>query len=218
MALTKVVDLIKSAQILLLDETGNRWPETEVLKWYNAALKEIALHRPDVCTVTREHVCTAGVRQALGPNDIRLIEITHNVDGRVINPTTKDVLDVMARNWMSDTTEHNQVVQYVYDERAPKQFYLYPRPALGLRIEIIVSKVPDAAVITDFETDETTLAIDDVYENAILDYMLFRAFSKDSKGAGTNKATFHRQLFDNAIGIKNQADAATSPNAKLRNQ
>src|SRR5690554_4681007 len=106
MAVTKVIDLIKSAQILLLDETGNRWPETEVLKWYNASLKEIALHRPDVCTETRVHSCTAGVRQQLGADDIRLIEITHNVDGRVINPTTKDVLDVMARNWMSDPVEH----------------------------------------------------------------------------------------------------------------
>ena len=62
----------------------------------------------------------------------------------------------------------------------------------------------------DFGLSLATL--DDIYANAIFDYMLYRAYQKDTESASDlNKATLFLQSFQNSMGIKSQADTASSP-------
>ena len=75
-------------------------------------------------------------------------------------------------------------------------------------IEVIYSTAP--ADITYSSTAVITL--DDIYANAILDYMLYRAYQKDSEYAGNaERSMMHYQSFANALGIKSRADAAIDP-------
>jgi branched-subunit amino acid ABC-type transport system permease component len=51
-----------------------------------------------------------------------------------------------------------------------------------------------------------------VYANCILDYVLYRSYQKDSEFAGNaQRAMMHYQSFANALGVKTQADGATTP-------
>ena len=47
MATTKVVDILDRASIILQDSTNVRFPNAELLKFFNDAQKEVVLHRPD---------------------------------------------------------------------------------------------------------------------------------------------------------------------------
>ena len=75
-------------------------------------------------------------------------------------------------------------------------------------IEIIYSIAP-----SDITYSTTvTITLDDIYANAILDYMLYRAYQKDSEYAGNaERSMMHYQSFANGLGIKTRADAATDP-------
>ena len=79
-------------------------------------------------------------------------------------------------------------------------------------IEIIYSSSPANITISNFTSDTTTITLDDVYANALLDYILYRAYQKDSEYAGDlQKSGSFMQSFQNALGIKTQVDAGAAP-------
>jgi hypothetical protein len=80
-------------------------------------------------------------------------------------------------------------------------FYVFPpQPATGMAsIEIVYSKVP--AIIPTGATEVITIR--DIYANALLDYVLYRAFGKDSEyGNQSDRSQIHYKMFSQAIGIK----------------
>jgi hypothetical protein len=48
----------------------------------------------------------------------------------------------------------------------------------------------------------------------LLDYVLYRAFSKEDPAAAPQRAVTHYQAFATAIGIQSQVETATSPGRK----
>ena len=56
------------------------------------------------------------------------------------------------------------------------------------------------------------ISVPDIYGNVVQDYVLFRAYSKDSTYAGNgNRAQAHYTMFANALGIEVKATMAVSP-------
>ena len=68
--------------------------------------------------------------------------------------------------------------------------------------------------ITSSDLDSTSvLAKEDIYVGALTDYVLFKAFSKDSEYSGNiQRANAAYQLFAYAIGIGNRKLYVNSPN------
>ena len=65
MATTKVVDIIDRASIILQDSTHVRFPEQELLKFFNDAQKEVVLLRPDANMQNATMTCVAGSKQTI---------------------------------------------------------------------------------------------------------------------------------------------------------
>ena len=130
---------------------------------------------------------------------------------KTIQNIQKKVLDDTVSDWYGTTG--NFVEYYVYDERDPKHFYVYPHPSGGgHKADIVFSFAPDKINIPNFSTSTTVIGLDDIYANAIFDYMLYRAYQKDTESASDlNRATLFLQSFQNSMGIKSQADTASSP-------
>ena len=60
------------------------------------------------------------------------------------------------------------------------------------------------------------LGIPDIFGNAVTDYVLFRAYTKDAEYAGNaQRASTHYNLFINSVTGKGQIDIITSPNADM---
>jgi hypothetical protein len=222
MATVKVVDLIVRAQKLLQDEDSVRWTVTELQYWLNDAYKETIGLRPDANTQTAEYTCVAGPRQVITgsfPNAIRLVEVVRNLastsNKTSIRLTDRRSLDTQQRSWYSETPTAS-VELYMFDPRTPKEFLVYPPASTAARLEVIYSVLPADHTLTASQlvnpATAETIRIDDIFATALFDYMLYRAFSKDAEQtAMMQRAVAHYQAFQNALGIKQQVDAASQP-------
>ncbi len=214
MATVKVIDLIDRAEEILQDTTNVRWSQQTLLDYLNDGQREVVLFRPDANPVNTSFTLTANsAKQTLPGAALRLLSIYKNA-----SPTTKPitnierrVLDDQIEDWHG-TTDTN-VEHYVYDPMDPKVFYVYPHStASDATIDLVYSSAPVDLTIANFNTTSTVISLDDIYANAILDYILYRAYQKDTEYAGDmNRSGVYLQSFQNALGIKNQVDAGSTP-------
>ena len=213
MATTKVTDILDRASIILQDNTNVRFPNAELLKFFNDAQKEVVLHRPDANMVNTTHALADGSKQTLPSVALRLVEVVRNVGGRAVTQVDRRILDETLPNWHESTAGTNKIEHYIYDAADPKNYYVYPKAVSGTHsLEIIYSSTPSEISISNFTSDTTVISLDDIYANCLLDYILYRAYQKDSEFAGNaQRAMMHYQSFANALGVKTQADMAATP-------
>ena len=98
-------------------------------------------------------------------------------------------------------------MNFVYDNRDPLHFYVYPPAVNGAKLEILYAKQPAEITATS-----QTLGLLDIYAEPLFNYVLFRAYSKDAEfGANAALAQGYLSLFTNLLGIKTTKDFAFSP-------
>ncbi|MBB68011.1 MAG: hypothetical protein CMP19_10825 [Rickettsiales bacterium] len=207
MSTRKVIDAIAQVRTTLVDTTGTRWPDLELLNGYNNAVLAVVNLRPDASTKNISFTTEAGKSKQVLPSDgLRWMDIVYDVaSGNPIRKTDRTTLDDQIPNWHNSVG--NRVTNWVFDERDPKTAYVYPQPADAVEIQIIYSVAPSAVNITDFENDTTTISIDDSYFNAIKEYMLYEAYSKDADYASNaSRAAAHYNKFERTLGNKSGVD------------
>lgn len=208
---TRILDVINDVARILLDETGTRWAKQELLDYFNESMQQIIVVRNDAKTLRYFHVCTASTAQTLDIADYKLLDVTTNRYGRAILPMAKEVLDMNIPDWRNPATESDSVDYWAYNDKYPNTFFVYPKPKNGVQIEIITSRVPDKVQIGNFNADIQVMGINDVYQSCVINYMLFRALSKDSKAGNPARADYYLNLFNAGLGIKTQVDLTGSP-------
>ena len=217
---TEVLTIINDASIQLND-AGVRWTVPELLSYANRGELEIATLVPNSNTATVSMKLAAGAKQAAPSDSIRLIEFVRNMGadgltaGYAIRQIERKVMDRYVPSWSSDTPA-TTVVHAMYDaEDNNAVFYVWPpQPVAPQYIEIIYSQIP--AIILN-ALPGTRITIADYYTNALLDYILYRAFDKDSDSANQSaRSQAHYQTFVSAIGAKFTADtnANNTPQVK----
>lgn len=212
MATTKAVDLINRVAVTLQDPTFVRWPQQELLNYLNDAQRQVVLFRPDAKAVNAAFSCVNSAKQTIPAAGLRLISVLRNASGRAITKVDRSVLDVQLPNWYEEAVGADGVKHYLYDPADPKTFYVFPKPAANHSIELVYSTAPTDIVVSNFTTDTQVIGIDDIYANAIMDYMMYRAYQKDSEFANLNRAGVYFQAFAQALGIKTQTDGALTEN------
>ena len=223
MATVTIQDLVDRAQTILQDTTdsGVRWPTTELVGWLNDAYREIVLARPDANSDSGTFTCAAGTRQQLDkavggfPTALRLLDVVRNVaagsNKGAIRSIERAILDDQRRTWHGETGSLN-IEHFMLDPRLPREFLVYPPALATTELEVVYSSVPAAHNVNIATSGSDTLNIVDSYANAILDYMLYRAYSKDAEyAANAARAMAHYQAMQNAIGVKTASDSAVNP-------
>ena len=206
MPTTKAVDLINRVSDTLQDPTFVRWTQGELLNYLNDAQRQVVLFRPDAKAVNAAFTCTSAAKQSLPADGLRLINVLRNTGGRAITKVDRSILDVQLPTWYETAAAADGVKHYVYDALDPKNFYVFPKPAASHQIDIVYAISPVDLVISNFTTDTQVIGIDDIYANALMDYMMYRAYQKDSEFANLNRAAVYYQAFTTSLGIKSQAD------------
>jgi hypothetical protein len=206
MPTTKAVDLISRVSITLQDPTFVRWTQGELLNYLNDAQRQVVLFRPDAKAVNAPFTCTNTAKQTLPAEGLRLINVLRNTGGRAVTKVDRSILDVQLPTWYETAALADGVKHYVYDALDPKNFYVFPKPANLHQIDIVYAISPVDIVIANYTTDVQVIGIDDIYANALMDYMMYRAYQKDSEFANLNRAGVYYQAFTTSLGIKSQAD------------
>lgn len=207
--------ILSRAKDILQDITSVRWTEAELMRWLSDAQREVVLYRPEACVSNASVALAANsTKQSLPANALRLLDITRNMGangatpGRAIRLVHREIMDAQTPDWHTATAS-SEVLHYMFDARDPKNFYVYPRPSSTLYVEAIYSIAP-----TEIVTSTQTLSVEDIFANVLLDYLLYRAYTKDSDYAGNGqRAVAHYQAFANALGIKGNIDVQFGPTA-----
>lgn len=224
MALT-AQSIIQRAVGVLQDTTSIRWPANELVRWLNDGQREVVMYRPDSMTTTTTMTLAAGTRQtisALSPSPAKLIEITRNMAAtstkQAVRLVPRQILDAQTPGWHSLTGVVN-ILHYMFDPRDPKTFYVYPPATTLAQLEVMYSAFPtDVTEPADgalYSAVTGNVSVPDIYGNALLDYILYRAYSKDSEYAGNAaRAQAAYASFANTLGVEIKATVMVQPQMK----
>jgi len=216
----KVSDIISRARILLNDQDGTRWLDNELVSWINDAQKLIALVRPDSSVSNSTVTLVAGTKQSIPAGGFRLLDIIRNIaldgitGGRSIRVVDREVLDSQDPMWHT-TTAAGTIKHFIYDNRNPLAYYVYPPAIAGTKIEVMYSVSPTEIVYNSGNvagTMNTDLTVADIYLESVLNYAMYRAYSKDAEfSQNPQLAAGYLQTVYSMLGIKTQKDVAFSP-------
>ena len=211
--------IVHRAAETLQDLTSVRWPASELVRYLNDGQREIGFQRPDAVQQTiYGYALVAGASQSLPAGGNKLITVRCNGNnGSAVRLVSQLIMDQQIPNWRS-LTQKSTIVHYMYDERFPKYFLVYPPAALGATVDLScsmnptdITEPPDGSIWSDVD-NSTELSVIDLYSNVLVDYVLFRAYSKDAEyAANAQLAQVYYAAFANALGMDVKTTLAVSP-------
>lgn len=195
-----VASIIQRAGFYLNDTDHIHWSVTELIGWMNEAAKAVVTRRWDAGAVTENLPLVAGTKQTLAAEIYRIIEITRNMGsgatpGRAVTRADRRLMDTSLPGWHTATAAA-ETRNWMYDsETSPTIFHVYPPAVAGKSLEAIVSRFP-----LDVATDQDEIDLDGSFEEAVLNFVLYRCFAKDSEYGDPGKAVAMYDAFRAALG------------------
>ena len=210
----KVKELLGRVTSTLQDPDYVRWDKDELIGWASEA--QVAIAKTPGAYSKRSVVhMVEGTVQHLPDDAWELLSITRNVDedGVPLTPvrlTTRSLLDVYFPQWHM-ISERPLVENYIYDDRFPKEFSVYPPNDGTGNLEVIYAAIP-----ADLVSEEDELELDDSYVPALVSYVLYRATSKESDYApGVQNASSWYQSYLGEIQQVTQGRGKVTPSSAL---
>jgi hypothetical protein len=196
----------------LSDKEAVTWPDADLLIALNGALSMLTLVRPDATATTTVMTLVDGTRQSIPSDGQRFLRLLRNVGsdgriGRAIKFMDINSLDAMAPDWHS-TPATTAIYEYGFDKNTPKEFYVYPAAATGMRVELQYSKQP-----TRLTSTASIIPVDDIYNQPLQELMLYKLMSGDN-GSGVTTGQNHLNTAMTLLQVKVAAEASSSPRRK----
>ncbi|GHC72640.1 hypothetical protein GCM10007320_08650 [Pseudorhodoferax aquiterrae] len=192
----------------LLNDLGHvRWSLADKLSWLNAGQRQIVAVRPDANAVKADRALVAGVEQSLPAGGTKLLDVIRNVGGRAVTLISRDQMTALNAGWFE--ARPSRVIQhYFFDANDPKSFLVYPPAETGAAVRILYAALPHDCT----DADDSAIALDDIYEGPLIDWICYRAWSVDGDAPGdAGRAANALSTFMQALGVKTQADQSTQP-------
>jgi len=193
-----VSTILTRVALILNDAAYTRWTTAELESWFNDGVREtVNLHR----NANEKNVVVAlvaGVKQAMPADAVVLIDVVGNVNadataGKKIRPCLRQQMDTNFPKWQSDSPSL-VIDNLMYDISNRKVFYVYPPALPGAKVELVHSFYPTAVTAT------SEIPLDAIFHTPLVDYILFRAYSKDAEVAqNAQLAASYLQLFRTAV-------------------
>ena len=210
--------IIRRVVETLQDTTSIRWPVAELVRYLNDGQREIIVHRPDAMVTNASQSLAAGTKQSIPTNGTKLIDVIRNTAGTkgAIRMCAREILDAQSPGW-HNLTGVTDIKHFMFDPRDAKTFYVYPPAAAsGASVELVYSALPtdvtEPAAGADYTAVTGNISAPDIYGNVLQDYILYRAYSKDSQYAGNDaRAQARYAVFANALGIEIKATVGVAP-------
>lgn len=208
--------IIDKASVQLLDTSNARWTREELLGWVNDGQRQIITITPSATNKVAVKKLDAGTRQSIPSDGWTLLEVIRYMGtsgtkpGRAIRVTSRELIDSFNPNWHDDPVSV-MPKHYVFDQQDQTIFYVYPPNNGSGYVQINYSPIP-----VDLATESDTIVISDMFETALLDYVLYRANSKDAEYApGLQLASGYLQTFMASMGVKADSELKNSPNQQF---
>ena len=204
---------------ILVDAAGVRWTINELVRYYNDGQREAIVKRPDATATYTTFSCVAGPKQAIPAEAAKLIDIIRNSGSaskkQPVRMVNRVLLDAMEPDWYTAPNSVD-IQHFMYDVRDPRTFYVYPPASPSAKLEMVYSAmpvdIPEPGVDKTLADVTGSSSLPDIFSNCLIDYVLYRAFSKDSEYAGNGqRAIAHYAAFSNFLEFEVKGTVATSP-------
>ncbi|RMD60675.1 hypothetical protein D6833_09350 [Candidatus Parcubacteria bacterium] len=148
--------------------------------------------QPQAFVVTDDVILTAGAKQLIPPNSLGIVDVvlitSPTGEKAPVTKFDKRVMDAFYRGWV--TSPPSIPRQWAQDLSDYRVYWVYPPAVEGLQASIEHISVPGNV------RQNELLDIDRRFEPALLDYVLFRAFSEDAEYANDpRRAAAHYEAF-----------------------
>ena len=149
---------------------------------------------------------TKRLLQTLGTNEKLYMAtiVVMNMAGskRAPRVVTREILDVETPDWHTSTPDVD-VKYYTFDPQNQRVFYVYPPNTGTGSLEVVYAVSPPELA------DGDALQVDSVWLPALVNYVMYRCYSKDAEyAANANLAVAYYQAFTNLLAGKTSAEAA----------
>jgi hypothetical protein len=209
--------LIDDAALMANDTLNIRWTREELLNWLNAGQRAIVALAPESNVSWIELPIPAGSTAATVASAVlHIVAIVCNKDGGAIRLVDRELLDSRYPNW--PTNKDHGIAEkkaYCYDPRSPKQVFLWPvhsdsRLVVGQAVMTPVNCTAKTAAAGTLPTH--LIQLGDEYAEALVDFMLFRAYAKDTDPSSAQKAQLYYTAFANVVTGNRNVMQGNEPN------
>lgn len=183
-------EIIGKAKLLIQDLDAERWGDPEWLGWMNDGRREVVSIRPTALTKLSQVKLATGVRQSIPADGSTFI------DAPGLRRVSIRLMDAQTPTWRA-ATQQKAAKAFLFDPAEPTVFLVSP-PSDGTQtIDVRHSAVPQPITASD------PIGLDDLYANPLLDYLLYRAYLKESEFIGNaEKALLYRKAFEAGMGLR----------------
>jgi hypothetical protein len=189
----------------------------ELVRYLNAGQREIIVHRPDALNKAATVVCVAGTKQSLPADAAEAIEFPRNNSAsskRAIRVVDRAILDAQIPTWHS-LPQKDEIAHVMYDPREPKVFWVYPPATTNAAVDVNYAANPtdiaEPAAGTIWSDVAGTISVADKFANALVDYVKYRAYSKEGDTQDLAKAGAAATVFAGALGIDVKSLVSVAP-------
>jgi len=204
--------LITRVSHTMQDYNNTHWLIPEHLDYLNDAQRQLVIYIASACTKNEPRKLEPGTLQTIPAEGYRFIKGHRNMGlsgatpGRAVRAVDYDTLSDANPDWHTSTPA-DVVLEYAFDMNDPKRFYVWPpQPSSTHYLQITYSCTP-----TVIAGVNSVITVDDVYANAIMEYMEYRAWRKGGKDMNIAKSDAAFTQFANALGLKLQSDQMIIP-------
>lgn len=211
--------IIARARDVLIDAGATRWTDAELMRWLSDGQRAVVSAVPAASSARQTMALAAGTLQTLPAGSYMLLTVDRNngaangsLPGRAVRLITRDVLDNFNPDWHSATPQL-LVQSYTYDPDTPLNFYVSPPSDGAGFLDVVISALPAEITATN-----QNISVDEIYQTPLVDYLLYRAFLKDSDYAtvqtvyqAKSLAQSYLDAFVAGVGSSPKARAAAPP-------
>lgn len=194
------------------------WTLQDLVRYANDGALDMLVKRPDLFNLDIDHPLVAGVKQTLPELGTKLIGITHNTvgDQLPVSLIQRTLLDAQMPGWRRELPTI-EIQHFMYDERQPKVFEVYPPAKLGARLQIEFAAIPVDMPIPAEGTQLAAIAGDinvpEPQSIALQHYITARCYAEGSEAGNLGHAQAFFSLYASDLGVEIQATKAVAPTA-----
>lgn len=208
-------DLIVGVSRLLNDaEPGYehiRWTRADLLEYLNDAQKQVYLYRPELYAQTDVFALVPGARQGPLPDGCQLQKIIGSAgDAGRARKIDDGLLQAFADTGCApvNVSDDYRVGGYSFTPQDPMSFFVdppVPNDGRSYTVALVCQQAPEAitlAQLDDADPRNDRLVTPARMHNALVEWMLYRAYSVDMESAQSfAKQEAHRQHFYAMLGV-----------------
>lgn len=197
-------EVIADARVILndTDSLAPRDSDADLLRFVNQGIKEIANHKPELFSTVGDMLCQAGqCEQSITFSDaMQILDVLCIHGGAAITPFDRRAMDLFRPAWRQDA--EGPAEQWAPIDADPLRFFIFPKAPADQTIDVLFARNPD-----EFDLGDVIADLPEVTKPALVDYVVYRAQSKDDPHVISQRAQSHYTAFLNKIGVKTHAAA-----------